>query len=58
LDLKEGMAKNLYFELFEKLELLNQLEMNNPHSVLITPKIEFDILLPPKKRKSKINFEN
>ncbi|WP_458627256.1 DUF2071 domain-containing protein [Winogradskyella sp. PC D3.3] len=51
MDLKEGMAKNLYFELFEKLGLLNQLEMNNPHSVLITPKIEFDILLPPQKTK-------
>jgi hypothetical protein len=25
--------------------------MNSPHSVLIAPEIEFDILLPPKRRK-------
>lgn len=52
LDLKEGKAKHLYFELFEKLGFLNKLEMNNPHSVLITQEIEFDILLPPKKIKT------
>ena len=37
---------------FEKLGLLSKSEMMNPHSVLITPKIEFDILLPPKKMKN------
>ena len=47
--LKEAKAKNLYFGLFEKLGFLSKSEMNNPHSVLITPNIEFDILLPPKK---------
>ena len=51
IDLKEGEPINLYFELFEKLGFLNKEEMNNPHSILITPKIEFDILLPPKKIK-------
>ena len=51
IDLKEAKANHLYFELFEKLGLLNKSEMNNPHSVLITPKIEFDILLPPKRMK-------
>lgn len=40
---------HLYFELFEKLGLLNKSEMMNPHSVLITSKVEFDILLPPRK---------
>ena len=39
----------LYFELFEKLGLLSKEEMLNPHSVLITPEIEFDVLLPPFK---------
>jgi hypothetical protein len=56
IDLKEGKAKHLYFELFEKLGFLTKLEMNNPHSVLITPKIEFDILLPPKKIKTVDNY--
>lgn len=54
IDLKEGKVKQLYFELFEKLGFLSKLEMNNPHSVLITPKIEFDILLPPRKLKTKL----
>ena len=49
IDLKEAKANHLYFELFEKLGLLNKSEMMNPHSVLITSKIEFDILLPPRK---------
>ena len=51
IDLKEGTSNYLYFELFEKIGLLSKSEMNNPHSVLITPKIEFDILLPPKRIK-------
>ncbi len=49
MNLKEGIANNLYFELFEKLGFLTKEEMNKPYSILITPKIEFDILLPPKK---------
>ena len=55
INLKEGIAIELYFELFEKLGFLTKEEMNNPHSVLIAPEIEFDILLPP--RKIKINLE-
>jgi hypothetical protein len=51
IDLKEGVAIELYFELFEKLGFLTKEEMNKPHSVLITPKIEFEILLPPKRIK-------
>jgi hypothetical protein len=51
IDLKEGIAIQAYFEIFEKLGFLTKEEMNNPHSVLITPEIEFDILLPPKRRK-------
>jgi len=54
IELKEGVANELYFQLFEKLGFLTRTEMQNPHSVLITPEIEFDILLPPKKRKKEI----
>lgn len=49
IDLKEGKANSLYFELFERLGFLTKQEMNNPHSVLLTSKIEFDIFLPPKR---------
>lgn len=49
IDLHKGVAKEVYFELFEKLGLLSKSEMMQPHSVLIAPKIEFDILLPPKR---------
>jgi len=51
IELTEAKASHLYFELFEKLGLLSKSEMMKPHSVLITPKIEFDILLPPRKIK-------
>jgi len=47
-------VEHLYFELFEKLGLLSKDEMLKPHSVLITPEIEFDVLLPPRKMKTKI----
>ncbi len=49
IDVKEGKATQLYFELFEQLGFLSKEEMNTPHSVLITPNIEFDILLPPRR---------
>jgi hypothetical protein len=52
IELKEGKAEQLYFELFEKLGFLSKMEMNNPHSVLIAPNIEFDILLPPRRIKT------
>lgn len=52
MDLKEGRSEHLYFEIFENLGFLSKSEMNNPHSVLITPKIEFDILLPPRRIKT------
>ncbi|WP_407266675.1 DUF2071 domain-containing protein [Tenacibaculum maritimum] len=51
MDLKEACSENLYFELFEKLGFLTKQEMNSPHSILTTPFIEFDILLPPKTLK-------
>lgn len=49
MNLHEGKASKAYFEFFEKLGLLNQMEMMQPHSVLITKQIEFDIVMPPKK---------
>jgi hypothetical protein len=49
--LHHGEPIRVYFELFEKLGFLTQQEMLNPHSILITPEIEFDILLPPQKQK-------
>ncbi len=51
IQLKEGVANELYFQFFEKLGFLTKIEMQNPHSVLLTPEIEFDILLPPRKMK-------
>lgn len=50
INLNEGIASNLYFELYEKLGFLTKIEMKNPYSILITPEIEFDILLPPRRR--------
>lgn len=42
-------ANNLYFEKFEKLNLLDAEEMKNPYSILLTKEIEFIIDLPPKR---------
>ncbi|MBD0402966.1 DUF2071 domain-containing protein [Flammeovirga sp. EKP202] len=49
--LKQGSSQNTYFEFFEKLGFLSKEEMQQPHSVLITPSIEFEVLLPPKNYK-------
>lgn len=43
-----GKAKHLYFSLYERLGLLSREEMENPHSVLICPKIMFEVHLPPR----------
>jgi hypothetical protein len=43
-----GKATNLDFSLYSELELLSQEEMARPHSVLICPKIMFEVHLPPK----------
>ncbi|WP_281615703.1 DUF2071 domain-containing protein [Flammeovirga sp. SubArs3] len=49
--LYQAKPQNLYFGFLEKLGFLSLKEMNNPHSVLITNQIEFDIFLPPMKLK-------
>jgi len=54
MDLTQGKPEHLYFELFEKLGLLSKDEMQEPHSALITPEIEFDVLLPPWKMKAPV----
>lgn len=46
--LTEGKAKHLYFSLYERLGLLSKEEMQQPHSVLICPKIQFEVHLPPR----------
>lgn len=52
MNLWQGKSKSLYFEIYERLNFLTKEEMQTPHSVLITPEIEFDILLPPGKLKT------
>ena len=44
-----GKAKHLYFSLYERLGLLSREEMEKPHSVLVCPKIMFEVHLPPRK---------
>lgn len=51
LKMKIANAKDLYFQLFEDLKLLNKEEMQKPHSVWITPKTFFEVELPPKELK-------
>jgi uncharacterized protein YqjF (DUF2071 family) len=45
--LTTGTAERARFGLFERLGLLSEKEMERPHSVLLTPRIEFQIRLPP-----------
>lgn len=40
--------KDLYFQVFEDLELLTKEEMQSPHSVWMTPETYFKVELPPK----------
>ena len=44
-----AQPKHLYFALLDRLNVLTQEEMQQPHSIFITPAIEFDIHLPPIK---------
>lgn len=48
LDITRGEAVDLYFSLFETLEVLDAEEMQRPHSVFICPETVFDIHMPPK----------
>ena len=44
-----AQPNHLYFSLLERLAVLNRDEMEQPHSIFICPKIDFDIHLPPIK---------
>ncbi len=44
-----GKAQHLYSSLYERLGLLSRAEMQQPHSVLLCPKILFEVHLPPRK---------
>jgi hypothetical protein len=41
--------RSLYFGLYERIGLLSRTEMEQPHSVLLCPSVEFDIHLPPRR---------
>lgn len=41
-------GRDLYFSMYERLELLSAAEMQRPHSVMICPDIEFQVHLPPR----------
>ena len=43
-------ASDLYFSLYEDLEILDRDEMAKPHSVLLCPETLFEIHLPPRAR--------
>jgi hypothetical protein len=47
--LTTGTARHLQFGLFERLGLLSQSEMQKPHSILICPQVEFQVILPPQE---------
>ncbi len=47
--LTTAKSKNLYFSLYEKLDLLTPTEMQHPHSIFLCPQTHFDVHLPPKK---------
>lgn len=44
-----GRAMDLYFSLYERLGILSAEEMQRPHSIRLTPRIAFSILLPPRR---------
>ena len=45
--IRHGVANNLYFELFDRLGLVNGDAFLSPHSILVTDSIHFEIQLPP-----------
>jgi len=44
-----GRPTDLYFSLYDRLDLLTPDEMQRPHSIFLSPEIAFQILLPPKR---------
>lgn len=48
--LTTAKPKNLYFSLYEKLNIMNREEMQQPHSIFVCPRISFDIYMPPQPK--------
>lgn len=48
--LTSGKPRHLYFSLFEHLSIMNQDEMQQPHSIYLCPSISFDIYMPPEPK--------
>jgi uncharacterized protein YqjF (DUF2071 family) len=44
-----GRGTDLYFSLYDRLDILSADEMQRPHSIFLSPEIAFSILLPPKR---------
>jgi hypothetical protein len=44
-----GAPEHLYFGLYERLGLLTRAEMQRPHSIFLSPQVEFDVHLPPRR---------
>lgn len=51
--LTSGKAHQLYFSLYEKLDIMNRAEMQNPHSIFLCPLIPFEIYMPPRVTENK-----
>ena len=47
LRVKSGRLRQARFRLLEELGLVSEAEQQNPHSVMVSPRIEFTIYLPP-----------
>jgi hypothetical protein len=45
--LTKGIARHLYFSLYERLGIMNREEMQHPHSIYLCPSILFEIHMPP-----------
>jgi hypothetical protein len=48
--LTTAAPKNLYFSLYEDLNIMSREEMQQPHSIFICPRIAFDIYMPPQPK--------
>ena len=44
-----GQPQQLYFSLYERLNLLSPTEMQQPHSVFLCPQTRFEVYLPPRR---------
>lgn len=47
MQITSATSRHLYFSFYERQGILSPQEMNNPHSIFLCPKVEFDVHLPP-----------